>query len=75
MEPIITYRNYYENLPSRWVKTYIRNIISLTSGTDLTPEEYSPDNIGVPYLTGASNISEDNSIKLKFKLVELFNKQ
>jgi len=56
------YRNYYENLPSRWVKTYIRNIISLTSGTDLTPEEYSPDNIGVPYLTGASNISEDNSI-------------
>ena len=55
-------KNYYENLPSRWVKTYIRNIISLTSGTDLTPEEYSPDNIGVPYLTGASNISEDNSI-------------
>ncbi len=55
-------KNYYENLPSRWVKTYIRNIISLTSGTDLTPEEYSPDKIGVPYLTGASNISEGNSI-------------
>ena len=55
-------KNYYENLPSGWAKTYIRNIISLTSGTDLTPDEYATDNIGVPYLTGASNISEDDSI-------------
>ena len=51
-------------MPSGWTKTNISNIISLTSGTDLTPEEYSPDNIGVPYLTGASNISEDNSIMI-----------
>ena len=49
-------------MPSGWAKTYIRNIISLTSGTDLTPDEYATDNIGVPYLTGASNISEDDSI-------------
>ena len=55
-------KNYYENLPSGWAKTVVRNIISLTSGTDLTPDEYSSDNIGVPYLTGASNISEDDSI-------------
>lgn len=55
-------KNYYENLPSGWAKTFVRNIISLTSGTDLTPDEYSSDNIGVPYLTGASNISEDDSI-------------
>ena len=54
-------KNYYENLPSGWAKTFVRNIISLTSGTDLTPDEYSSDNIGVPYLTGASNISEDDS--------------
>lgn len=37
-------------------------IISLTSGTDLTPEDYSSTNIGVPYLTGASNITDDNKI-------------
>ena len=49
-------------MPSGWAKTYIRNIISLTSGTDLSPNEYSSDNIGVPYLTGASNIADDNSI-------------
>ena len=55
-------KNYYGNLPSGWAKTFVRNIISLTSGTDLTPDEYSSDNIGVPYLTGASNISEDDSI-------------
>ena len=55
-------KNYYENLPSGWAKTYIRNIISLTSGTDLTPNEYSSNNIGVPYLTGASNIDDNNSI-------------
>ena len=55
-------KNYYENLPSGWAKTVVRNIISLTSGTDLTPDEYSSDNSGVPYLTGASNISEDDSI-------------
>ena len=49
-------------MPSGWAKTYIRNIISLTSGTDLTPNEYSSNNIGVPYLTGASNIDDNNSI-------------
>lgn len=49
-------------MPSGWAKTFVRNIISLTSGTDLTPDEYSSDDIGVPYLTGASNISEGDSI-------------
>lgn len=56
------YKNYYENLPLGWVKTYIRNIVSLTSGTDLKPDEYSSDNIGVPYLTGASNFDGDKII-------------
>lgn len=55
-------KNYYENLPLNWVRAYVKNVISLTSGNDLTLEKYSPNNIGVPYLTGASNIAEDNSI-------------
>lgn len=55
-------KNYYENLPSGWVLTNLSKVISLTSGTDLKPEEYSQQNIGVPYITGASNISRDNKI-------------
>ncbi|WP_060823246.1 restriction endonuclease subunit S [Mycoplasmopsis arginini] len=55
-------KNYYENLPSGWVLTNLSKVISLTSGTDLKPEEYSQQNIGVPYITGASNISCDNKI-------------
>lgn len=55
-------KNYYENLPQGWSVTTLATIISLTSGTDLTPLEYSSNNIGVPYLTGASNISSKNEI-------------
>lgn len=49
-------------MPFGWAKAYIGNVILLTSGTDLTSDKYSPNNIGIPYLTGASNISENNSI-------------
>lgn len=55
-------KNYYENLPQGWAVTTLASIISLTSGTDLAPQEYSSSNIGVPYLTGASNISSKNEI-------------
>ena len=58
----IPYKNYYENIPLNWFKTSLSNVISLTSGTDLTPEEYSKNNIGIPYLTGASNIDSNNNI-------------
>lgn len=37
-------------------------IVSLTSGTDLKPNEYSSSDIGIPYITGASNITEENEI-------------
>lgn len=59
---LFTYRNYYEKLPQGWAFTQLSQVISLTSGTDLRPQEYSSDNIGVPYLTGASNISNKNEI-------------
>lgn len=57
-----TYRNYYENLPVGWAIATLSQVILLTSGTDLKPEEYSSNNIGIPYLTGASNISDKNEI-------------
>ena len=60
MEPIITYRNYYEKIG--WSQCYMHQIITLTSGVDLSPSEYSNHNIGVPYITGASNIDDKNNI-------------
>lgn len=49
-------------MPPRWGQTTLSKIINLTSGTDLKPEEYSCENIGIPYITGASNITDDNKI-------------
>ena len=37
-------------------------MISLTSGNDLEPNEYSPNNIGIPYIIGASNITNSGQI-------------
>lgn len=59
---LFAFINYYENLPENWVVTNFTSVISLTSGTDLSPSEYSEENIGVPYLTGASNIQENLNI-------------
>ena len=55
-------KNYYENLPLGWECTTLSKVISLVSGTDLKPEDYSSSNIGIPYITGASNITENNEI-------------
>lgn len=49
-------------MPHGWVFTNVSKIISLTSGTDLKSNEYSSSNIGIPYITGASNITEQNEI-------------
>ena len=57
-----TFINYYENLPSNWIITNFSNVISLTSGTDLESSEYSIKDVGVPYLTGASNIDDNLDI-------------
>lgn len=62
IEVFFLYINYYENIPQNWIGTALSKVISLTSGNDLKPEEYSPTNVGIPYLTGASNIDSDNNI-------------
>lgn len=59
---LFAFINYYENLPKNWIVTNFTSVISLTSGTDLSPSEYSEENIGIPYLTGASNIQENLNI-------------
>ena len=42
-------------MPENWCTTHLKNIINLTSGTDLKPTEYNDKNGDIPYITGASN--------------------
>lgn len=45
------------SLPSSWTWVNLGETISLLSGRDLTPEQYSDQPIGIPYITGASNFA------------------
>ncbi len=50
-------------IPENWVWCRLGEIITLISGQDLTPSEYSDkDNFGLPYVTGASNLDKGNVI-------------
>ena len=45
-------------IPKNWKWTRFGQVISLLSGTDFKPEEYNDKQQGVPYITGASSLSE-----------------
>ena len=45
-------------IPKNWKWTRFGQVISLLSGTDFNPEEYNDKQQGVPYITGASSLSE-----------------
>ena len=51
-------------IPNSWEWVRLGNVINLVSGRDLTPDCYSdlPINDGVPYITGASNIENEQVI-------------
>lgn len=44
-------------IPDKWVWVRLGEIISLKSGQDLTPSEYSSIPEGIPYITGASHFN------------------
>ena len=48
-------------IPESWKWVRLNSVISLLSGSDLTPDKYNAQGKGIPYITGASNI-EGNSI-------------
>lgn len=52
--------SYYQDLPENWKMVAFSNIAALISGRDLRPEEYNSNNLGIPYITGASKFSEGN---------------
>ncbi len=49
-------------LPANWAWTSFGETISLLSGRDLTPEQYSDRADGTPYITGASNFANGSLI-------------
>ena len=46
-------------LPAGWEFVRLKDICELISGRDLQPNEYNSEHIGIPYITGASNFSDD----------------
>ena len=50
------------DLPPNWCLTKLKNLIKLTSGQDLKPNQYSDVAGEIPYITGASNIKNENVI-------------
>ena len=49
-------------IPESWEWVRISTIIELQSGQDLTPNKYNNYGEGLPYITGASNIENENVI-------------
>ena len=49
-------------IPDNWVWCRLGEIITLISGQDLTANKYNSMQKGIPYITGASNIDNDNVI-------------
>ena len=47
-------------LPKDWIAIRLQTVLKLSSGRDLTQEEYSNDIIGIPYITGASNFNKES---------------
>ena len=50
------------DIPESWKWVKLGNVITLVSGTDFKPEDYNDAGIGMPYMTGASNIENDKLI-------------
>lgn len=60
--PPITDEEKPFEIPENWKWVKLGNVITLVSGTDFKPEDYNDAGIGMPYMTGASNIENDKLI-------------
>ena len=56
--PEITEEELPFDIPETWKWVRLGNAISLLSGTDFKPEEYNDKSRGIPYITGASSLTE-----------------
>ena len=51
------------DIPNGWIWCRLSQIITLFSGQDLDPSRYNNEGIGIPYITGASNL-EDGKVAI-----------
>ncbi|WP_295799143.1 restriction endonuclease subunit S [uncultured Treponema sp.] len=58
----ITEDEMHFKIPNSWKWVRLGEIINLLSGRDFEPEEYNNKNLGVPYITGASNFGDNGII-------------
>ena len=49
-------------IPESWEWVRLSTIVTLLSGQDFLPSQYNTNAEGIPYLTGASNIENENVI-------------
>lgn len=49
-------------LPNEWKEVKLRDVCSLLSGQDFSPELYSDKTLGIPYITGASNFVSNHIV-------------
>ena len=68
-------KNYYENIPNGWTNSKLSFVINLVSGVDLSPSEYSSENIGIPYITGASNFHDGHIVFSRYTKDKYINSQ
>lgn len=45
------------DIPESWKWARFSSVIELQSGQDMTPDKYNANHVGIPYITGASNIT------------------
>ena len=52
------------DIPDSWKWVRLGEVMALKSGQDLQPAQYNPKHAGIPYITGASNITDEGKIIL-----------
>ena len=62
MKVLCAFNSHYGKLPSGWEIYRLCDLWTLLSGRDLAPTEYSSNDIGIPYITGASNFENNGLI-------------
>ena len=61
-EPVCIADEVPFDIPESWELVRFSNIIELQSGQDMTPDKYNSTQLGIPYITGASNIANGNVV-------------
>lgn len=60
--PEITEDEIPFDIPESWKWVRLGNVINLLSGQDFSPDKYNDQNKGIPYITGASSLSDEGVV-------------